>query len=270
MSTAQIRTGLASALRPYGFSLRGSNLALRQPELEHNIKVLAVRRLQGYFEVFHSIFDATEEITPERRPLLQEKLQGFREPYPASWSADNFDPLLAARQATAITSAFSSLADIVHFYSDRPHIQGNAKPPSVQAGAVATRSLSKAQLEKSLHSLALSIFSEEFTPAQRLDPDTWARNLEVGGFRHCARLVANDTATLASLHYFPFASIDIAKGRKSNEVLSLLYRVPKRILFDAGQPVLFPLTEEARERGAASLALLRQLDAHPPNSLPRT
>ena len=273
MSTARLRTVLGSALRPLGFAAQGSGFVFRQAELEHEVTVLADRRLKGRVDVIHSIYDATAApiSASARSALLEERLQGFRKPYPTSWSVESFDPALAAKQSAAIVSTFASLGDVAHYCSDRPHAPDFAShaSPRVNDALPFHRSLSNAGLDALLHRLSLAIFSEGFQPAPRLGPGIWARDLDVGGFRHCAVLAANNTATLAWIDYFSLASNDVAKGSQHLDVARRLVRAPRQALFDEAGPLLLPLTGEALHGAHVASALMRQLDATSPNALPR-
>ena len=270
MTVARIRSALAPALKILGFSRRGSEFVLRQPRLEHAVCVSAVRRLGGYFEIVHSVSEV-EDVSPGIRrhpPLIQDRVQGFTAPYLGLWALDSFDSQLAARQVAAIASAFSSLADVAHFYSDRPLAHGVSALP-LPAAAVSPNSLSKAQAERSLRHHSAAVFAGHFTPVPRLGQEIWAHCQEVGGYRYCAYLAATSTATFATLLYFPFASTDIEKGSKNDNVLRLLIGAPKHLLSDEGQPVLVPLAEDAFDHQRVSAALVRQRRKTAPHALVR-
>ncbi len=270
MSAARIRSALAPELKALGFSRRGSEFVLRQSDLEHAVSVFAVRRLTGYFEVLHSVLEA-ESSSPRaagRAPLIQDRIQGFTEPYLGLWSSEKFDPSLAAKQTGAIVSAFSSLSDVAHFYSDRPMPHG-ASAVFTSAASAAPNSLSKAQTETFLRHHSRAVFAGPFAAVPRLGDGFWAHCKEVGGYRYCAYLLATGAATFATILYFRFASTDIAKGRKSDDVLRLLFGAPKRLLSDEGRPVLIPLTAESFDYPRVSEVLLRLLEDDPPNGLPR-
>lgn len=269
MTTARIRSALAPVLKTLGFARRGSEFVFRQLELEHAISVFSVRRLTGYFEVVHRVLEVTDD-SPRATghvPLIQARIQGFMEPYLGLWASDKFDTALAAKQIAAVVSAFSSLEDVTHFYSDRPRAHGI---PTLKALAPVgvPNSFSVAEEERQLRHHSHAVLANQFTPVPRLGKEMWVHRQEVGGYRYCAYLAATDTATFATLLYFPFASIDIEKGRKNDGVLRLLFGTPKRLLADGGQPVLIPLGADAFDHERVSEVLLRLLAERPPNSLP--
>lgn len=270
MSAARIRSALAPALTPLGFVRRGSDLALQQSELEHVVSVFAVRRLTGFFEVIQSVFERDGSLTRERdrQALVQDRISGFSAPYPDCWELSRFDPALALRQVSAIVGAFASLADVEHFLSDRADSVSAARPQS-SASQRATNSLSHEQEQRALRHHSNAILLEHFVPVPRLGDEMWAHREEVGGYRYCAYLRANETATFATVMYFAFASRDIEKGCKSAEVTRLLYGTPKHLLSASGQPILIPLSAGAVEHASVAEVLLKALAATPPNSLPR-
>lgn len=63
--------------------------------------------------------------------------------------------------------------------------------------------------------------------------------------------------------------MDIAKGRRNNEVLRLLYGAPKRVLSVCGQPVLVPLTVGEVNELQVREILMRRLAENPANALVR-
>lgn len=270
MSAARIRSALAQAIKSFGFERSGSELVLRQPELEHVVSAYAIRRLTGFFEVVHSVFES-ESIRPRdplRSPLVQDRIRGFMEPYLDAWHMERFDPALASRQIAAIVGAFSSHHDVAHFHSDRPSAGGIVGPPTV-ASTQAPRSLSQAQEVSALRFHSNAIFASHFAPAPRLGIQMWAHRQEVGGYRYCSYLMPNDTATFATLMYFAFSSRDIDKGRRSDEVVRLLYGARKRLLSEAGLPVLVPLVSGGIDHASLTDLLLRVLSENPANCLPR-
>lgn len=270
MSAARIRSALAPALSTLGFVRRGSDFALKQTELEHVVSVFAVRRLTGFFDVIHSVFERDGSLTlgPNHQPLVRDRIGGFSKLYLNSWELSRFDPALALRQVSAIVGAFGSLADVEHFLSDRRDSDGAASPQTY-ASQSATSSLSQEQEERALRHHSNAILRDHFVPAPRLGDDMWAHRLEVGGYRYCAYLKSNETATLATIMYFAFASRDIEKGRKTTEVIRLLYGTPKHLLSDSGQPILIPLASGAVDHASVTEVLLKALAVTPPNSLPR-
>ena len=269
-TAARMRSALAPVLTPLGFSRRGSLFVLRQAELEHVVSVFAARRLAGYFEILHGVFENADDAprSADRSPLVRGEIQGFIEPYPGLWAFEKLNGALAARQIAAIVRAFASLADVAHFYSDRP-MAPRIRAPKPWAVAGAPNSRSEAEEEQLLRHHANAVFARHFTPAPRLGKEMWAHHQDVGGFRYCTCLVPNDTATFASLMYFPLASTDIEKGRKNDGALRALLSARKRVLTDEGTPVLLPLTGEAFDHAAVADALLRALAENPPNALPR-
>lgn len=272
MSAARIRSALLVALKPLGFSKRGSEIVLRQGGLEHTVSVFAARRLDGYFNLLHNIYAADSSGSEVHgRLLVQETLLGLREPYLGLWSAQSFDAGLAARQSARIAASFSTMQDVTNFYSDRPENSGDFQQISIQSAcdAPTPNSLSKAQEEAALERVAQSIFASDFTRAPRLGPDIWARGMAVGGFRHCAYLVANTTATFAYLLYFALAAPAIERGRKSDDVLGQLIAVRKRSPLADGQPMLIPMDAGIGELAGVTSALLKELDLTPPNQLPQ-
>lgn len=270
MTTVRIRSALAPALSPFGFARSGSEFVLRQPELEHSVSVFPVRRLAGYIEVVHSVLEVADDSSPAkgRAPLIQGRVQGFMEPYLGLWASDTFDAALAAKQISAIVSAFSSLADVAHFYSDRS-MPNYTSSSQALASVGAPNSLSATEEGALLRHHALEVLGSQFTSAPRLGNELWAHCQEVGGYRYCAYLAATDTATFATLLYFPFASKDIEKGRKNDEVLRLLLSAPKRLLTDGGKPVLIPLIADSVDYARVTEVLAKQLAKVPPNALPR-
>lgn len=266
MSIASIRSALATALAALGFSRCGAELVLRQSELEHVVSVSARRGLAGYFEVMHRVFKAGS-VSP-RNPLIEDRILGFVKPYPGLWSADQFDPSLVQRQVAAIADAFSSLADIAHFYSDRPLAWGMSAFPDMASTAV-PKSLSRAQMAARLQHHSRALFDDHFRAAPGLGVDIWAHHEEVGSYRYCVYLNPTDSATFATIVYFSFASVDIAKGRRNNEVLRLLYGAPKRVLSVCGQPVLVPLTVDQVNDLQVREILMRRLAENPANALVR-
>lgn len=270
MTTARIRSALSPMLKALGFTPRGSQFVLHLPELEHAVSVFAVRRLTGYFEVVHSVYEAYAESagTASCSPLIQERIQGFMEPYPGLWALDRLDTNLVAKQVVAIVSTFTSLIDVAHYYSDRYMASRDSALKAVAAPGLA-KSVSRAEADKLLQYHSTALFASAFNPAPRLGTEIWAHCQEVGGYRYCAYLAANDTATFASLIYFPFASPDIEKGRKNDAVARALVAVRKRLLTDGGQPVLIPLTDQTFDHARATHALASVIVDNPPNLLPR-
>jgi hypothetical protein len=188
------------------------------------------------------------------------------EPYLGLWASDKFDAPLAAKQVAAIVSTFSSLADVAHFYSDRPMAHGITKL-QVTASERVPNSLSESEEDEALRYHSRAVFAGHFNPAPRLGKEMWVHTNEVGGYRYCAYLAATATATFATLLFFPFASTDIEKGRKNDRVLRLMFGIPKRLLSDEGQPVLIPLATEAFNHGRVTEVLVQRLAQRPPNAL---
>jgi len=270
MSAARIRSAFAPALTNLGFVRRGSEFVLRQTELKHVVSVFATRRLSGFFDVIHGVLESDGGLTrePGRPALVQDRIRGFSKPYLDAWDLNRFDPVLALRQVSAIVRAFSSLADVAHFLSDRRESISTSSPLA-SASRSAPNSLSQEQEKGALRHHSKAILADHFVPAPRLGEEMWAHCLELGGYRYCVYLRANETATLATVMYFAFASRDIENGRKSDEVIRLLFGAPKHLLSDSGQPILIPLVAEAIDHTSVTESLLRALAVAPPNSLPR-
>lgn len=264
MTVAKIRSVLAPVLRESGFARRGAALVLRQGELEHAISIHAVRRLAGFFEIVHSISlpGAGSDA------WIQCRIGGFAEPYLEAWAVEKFDAALAAMQIDAIVQAFSSTDDIAHFYSDRPPPEGFPVMASEQeAGTL--HSLSQAEENALLHHHSNAVFAGHFTPASRLEKGMWTHGREVGGYRYFAYLAPTETATFATVMYFPFASQDVGMGSKRRDVMRSLYAVRKRLLADGEQPVLIRLAERNFDHSRVAALLERVFAASPPNEIPR-
>lgn len=259
---------MAAALQSRQFSRRGPELVLRLPDVEHVVSVHAVRRLAGYCGIEHTIYEVIENLPQAtvRPPLIQEQIRGFMDPYHGLWASDRFDIALAVQQVDAIVKSFSSLADVAHFYSDRPLPHPLSMLPT-HMKSTALRSLSRAEERDHLNRHARAIFSGSFVNAPRLGQEIWVHQQEVGGFRWCVYLASVFTATGATVMYFPCSTINIEKGRKNAEVLRMLIATPKRLLMHDGKPLLVSLAGAAVDHSWIADVLRAALSERSPNAI---
>lgn len=259
---------MAAALQSRQFSRRGPELVLRLPDVEHVVSVHAVRRLAGYCGMEHTICQVIENPAQAtgRPPLIQEQIRGFLDPYHGLWASDRFDIALAVQQVDAMVKSFSSLADVAHFYSDRPLPQHLSALPAHRVSAT-PRSLSRAEEWDHSNHHARAIFSDSFAKAPRLGQEMWVHHQEVGGFRWCVYLASVFTATCATVMYFPFSTTNIEKGRKNAQVMRMLMATPKRLLMHDGKPLLVSLAGAAVDHSWIADVLRAALSERPANAI---
>ncbi len=256
MTPRQVRSSLKGPLAPLGFREAGSRFVGAAEEVEHQVEVTAVRRLQGCIEIHHRVSTLDEP----RLSVAQEVVShGLGTEYPRIWSAAAVDAALVLQQVSAVCRVFRTRADLAHFLSE----DGT---PGAKAG---TWSASEAALV--LERLARQILGHEFSRVPGFqDFGLWFSNAETEGYRHLAYLEANGTRTLANVVVLALPSNAVAGGFRSDSSLRLLMTAPKAVLYSGGRPVLVSMhADDAVDTAGVRSALLQHLAAHPPHRLPR-